>query len=97
MSEIERNTQEAELVEEQARAFTPPVDIYETEDSFLLLADMPGLNPTEIDVRLDRETLVIQGTSEVEGLNKASATSAHSGSCVGSTLKPCRPTTAKVS
>lgn len=40
--------------------FRPRVDIYETDDGLVLLADMPGANPGSIDVNLDRRELTIR-------------------------------------
>lgn len=45
----------------QARQFVPDVDIYETEDSLVLLADLPGVKPDQLDVRLEKDILTIQG------------------------------------
>ena len=39
----------------------PPVDIYENEQGLVVLADLPGVEPSAIDVRVDRGVLTIQG------------------------------------
>ena len=44
-----------------ARAVLPRVDIYETEKSYMLLADMPGVELGGLDVTAERDTLVIRG------------------------------------
>ena len=41
--------------------FTPRVDIMETEEESLLLADLPGVKPEEVDVRFDNGELIIDG------------------------------------
>jgi HSP20 family molecular chaperone IbpA len=43
------------------RTFIPRVDIYETEDSIVLLADMPGVSEDSIDITLERDQLNIKG------------------------------------
>ena len=43
------------------RTFNPRVDIFETEDSFVLLADMPGVSEDSIDIVLERNQLTIKG------------------------------------
>jgi HSP20 family molecular chaperone IbpA len=43
------------------RAIRPRVDIYETDNSFVLLADMPGVEPQGLDVEAERNLLVIRG------------------------------------
>lgn len=47
----------------------PAADIFEGSDTFLLVADMPGMDPTGIDVRLEREILHVEGVSATEGLD----------------------------
>lgn len=39
----------------------PPVDIYETEKALVLMADMPGVSKEDLQVRIDEDTLTIQG------------------------------------
>ena len=50
-----------ETAERPARTVSPRVDIYETEKSYVLLADMPGVAPDGLDVQAERETLVVRG------------------------------------
>lgn len=42
----------------------PPVDIYETPNSLVLLADMPGVPKENLEVRVDQNTLTIQGKAQ---------------------------------
>jgi HSP20 family molecular chaperone IbpA len=44
-----------------AQYFTPRVDIFETESDLLLLADMPGVAPNDIDLRYEQGELILQG------------------------------------
>ncbi len=44
--------------------FTPAVDIYELNDRFLVLADMPGVDENHIDITLEKKTLTIYGRVE---------------------------------
>jgi len=41
--------------------FTPRVDVVETEEESLLLADLPGVRPGDVDVRFDNGELVVDG------------------------------------
>jgi HSP20 family protein len=43
--------------------FLPPADIYETKDSIIVLAEMPGVAPEGIDLTLERRVLTIRGRS----------------------------------
>jgi HSP20 family molecular chaperone IbpA len=38
-----------------------PVDIFETSESLVLVADMPGVSKDRLDVRVDGETLLLEG------------------------------------
>ena len=41
--------------------FTPRVDIYETESELVLLADVPGVGPKDVDLRYEQGELILQG------------------------------------
>jgi HSP20 family protein len=41
--------------------FQPAVDIYETKDAIVLVADMPGVSPDALEVNVDGDQLVIEG------------------------------------
>jgi HSP20 family protein len=43
------------------RTFAPPADIYETENSVCLLADMPGVEQGDVDIMLEKNLLTIRG------------------------------------
>jgi len=45
----------------QAPTFIPQVDIVETEDALVLLADLPGVNKDDLDVILENGDLTIEG------------------------------------
>jgi HSP20 family protein len=47
-------------------AWTPPVDIYETADRVVLLADLPGVNPGELEVRVESSALILRGERRLE-------------------------------
>jgi HSP20 family molecular chaperone IbpA len=40
---------------------TPPVDIFENEDEILLVADFPGVDPEQVEVRLEGGQIDIEG------------------------------------
>lgn len=39
--------------------FSPPVDVYEGEDRFVILADVPGADPERIDISLKGDEMVL--------------------------------------
>lgn len=40
----------------------PPADIFENDDGFLIVADLPGVAAGSVDIRLDRGELSIHGS-----------------------------------
>lgn len=46
--------------------WTPAVDIKETEKEFLIHADIPGVDPNDIDVHMEDGMLTIKGERESE-------------------------------
>lgn len=44
-----------------AMAFTPTVDIFERDGTTVILADMPGVAPEDVDVTLEHRTLTLHG------------------------------------
>ncbi|HXG30213.1 MAG TPA: Hsp20/alpha crystallin family protein, partial [Thermodesulfobacteriota bacterium] len=56
-----------EIEEElERRTWSPAVDICETEDSFVVKADLPGMNKDDIQVDLKDSTLTIKGERRFE-------------------------------
>ena len=43
------------------RVYTPAVDIYETSEAIVLVADMPGVDESSVDVTLEKNVLTIYG------------------------------------
>ncbi|MFO0797828.1 MAG: Hsp20/alpha crystallin family protein [Gemmataceae bacterium] len=59
---------------DDARAATvaPRVDVLETENEFLLLADLPGVRPGDVDVRFEQGELTVHGRrTAAEGKRRA--------------------------
>ena len=42
-------------------AIAPPVDVYENADGLLVIADLPGVAEQDLDVRIDKDHLLIEG------------------------------------
>lgn len=49
-----------------ASDWVPAVDVKETENEFVLHADIPGVNPKDIDVQMENGLLTIQGQRETD-------------------------------
>src|SRR5262245_7167535 len=61
----ERNSADAAMQPEQAPAarvlFTPPIDIYETEEGLVLVADLPGVALGSLDLQVQNNKLTLLG------------------------------------
>lgn len=44
--------------------YTPAVDIYETQDELVLVADLPGVSKEDLTIKLDDEILTIEGAAQ---------------------------------
>lgn len=42
--------------------WSPRVDVIEEAERFLILADIPGIDPQDIEIELERNTLVVRGS-----------------------------------
>ena len=49
------------LVGSDAPGWTPPVDLYETADAFVLTAELPGLARDQIEIHAEETRIVIRG------------------------------------
>jgi HSP20 family protein len=49
------------LVGNDAPGWTPPVDLYETADAFVLTAELPGLTRDQIEIHAEESRIVIRG------------------------------------
>jgi HSP20 family molecular chaperone IbpA len=54
-----------ERADEQVRAIRPPVNIFENEKGITVQADMPGVSKDRLDIKIDKESLSIEGVSEI--------------------------------
>lgn len=56
----------------ETSSWTPQVDIKEDESGFTVIADVPGVDPANVDITLDNNVLTIRGEreSETNGLRR---------------------------
>ena len=52
--------------EVSTRTWAPPVDIYENGDNLVLKAELPGINPDDIEIRVEDNTLYLKGERKFE-------------------------------
>jgi HSP20 family protein len=58
---FERKAEESSLT-----AWAPAVDIYETEHELVVKADLPEVDPKDLDIRVENNTLTIRGERKFE-------------------------------
>ena len=51
----------APATREESRTLAPPVDIFETPDALVVIADLPGVAKDTVDVRVENDLLTIRG------------------------------------
>lgn len=61
---LERNQQPGDNQELANNSWQPTVDIKEDKDKFTLRADVPGVDPKDIEVSMDNGLLTIEGKRE---------------------------------
>jgi HSP20 family molecular chaperone IbpA len=59
-------TTDKEATRTQDLYMTPPVDIYETRDGLVMMADLPGVSQDGLGVEVDNHLLTIQGMTRSE-------------------------------
>ncbi len=65
-----QDTEKQEVAESGAErtrdrlAFVPRVDIYETDETIVVVADMPGIDENSVDITLEKNVLTINGYVE---------------------------------
>lgn len=42
--------------------FTPPLDVRETEDEYLVMVDVPGVKPEDVSIELNEQVLTVSGS-----------------------------------
>jgi HSP20 family molecular chaperone IbpA len=56
--------------EDSTRSARPAVDIFENEDAWIFMADMPGVNKDRLDVNIDQDVLTLRGRVEEKTLGE---------------------------
>lgn len=64
--ELDRSFRGSENSDIATSDWTPAVDIKETEDAFVIVADIPGVDPKNIEVHMENGVLSIKGERESE-------------------------------
>lgn len=59
---MSKNTPSSVSPQEQERAVQPAVDVFEDEAGITLLADMPGVPRDRLEIRVEGDALLIEGS-----------------------------------
>lgn len=54
--------------EGRSAAWTPQIDVREEAARFVIVADLPGLDPADIEVQMERNVLTLKGERKAESL-----------------------------
>lgn len=57
----QRTTPSREETRSQEQYVTPPVDIFETAEGLVVKADLPGVDKSDLDVRVENNLLTLRG------------------------------------
>jgi HSP20 family protein len=56
----------AEVGDLERADFAPPADIYETNEEFVIAADLPGIDHSGLEITIDDNRLNVRGTRRLE-------------------------------
>jgi HSP20 family protein len=62
----DRAAPHAEVANDEAGAWVPQVDIKEDEQGFSVFVDLPGVDPKQVAVTIDRDVLTIRGNRTLQ-------------------------------
>jgi HSP20 family protein len=66
MDRLFENTLGLDMMSSAPRIWGLNLDVSETDDQFKVKASVPGLNPDQIDITLEKNVLTIKGETETE-------------------------------
>ena len=58
------DTHAVEATRPREQYMTPPVDMYETPESLVVIADVPGIDLAHLEVRVDQNILTLRGQTQ---------------------------------
>jgi len=60
-------TERVPATREETRYLIPPVDIYETDNELIVVADLPGVSKEDVHIRVEQNMLTIDGKASHGG------------------------------
>jgi len=66
MSESKATETRANAPAPAVTVLRPAVEVFEDADGITVIADLPGVSPDRVNVRVDKDTLLIEGNADLE-------------------------------
>ena len=60
---LERTGEKSMTTRDEALYIAPPVDIFESEDALIVVADLPGVDKDAVNIRVEDSILTIKGSA----------------------------------
>ena len=79
------------LTEAGDTGWTPPVDLYETVDRYVLTAELPGLTRDDLDIRFHDGQLQVQGRARLRACRASNTTASSADTARSCGASPCPP------
>ena len=57
------------LSRHHSESWAPPIDVYETDDAYIVMAELPGLTREQVEVAVEDSRLTLQGRREARAGN----------------------------
>ncbi len=54
-----------------ATGYTPPIDVKETEDAFVVAVELPGVSAGDVEITVGNDTLTLKGEKKTETVDDA--------------------------
>jgi HSP20 family protein len=61
MNRLFGRTYGGDVGESSRGAWTPALDVHETQDKFVITMELPGVSPDDVDISVEDSTLVVRG------------------------------------
>jgi HSP20 family protein len=61
---------ETTTAEQPVQTWTPRVDVREEASRFVILADLPGIDPADIEIQMEKNVLTLKGERKAEQLGE---------------------------
>ena len=71
--QLQRRFFQPGLARAPAASWEPPVDVFESERELMIVAALPGVEPQDIEVSIERDVLLVAGARRMPAVARGSA------------------------